>query len=303
MVDRAPRISIGLPVFNGEQFLEQAINSILAQTLTDFELIISDNASTDRTSDICRDCQARDSRIRYHRNETNIGGGNNYNLTFRMSRGRYFSFAAHDDIYAPQFLEKCVEILDKDSSVVLSQSIITEIDERGNALQVVSSEKGAFRKPHERFRALAGMDHHCQDICGLIRSDILRKTHLLLNYTDSDRTLLAEISLYGRFQRVPEPLFYKRIHPKMSTMAFPDYRGRMAWYIPGIKERIVFPNWLQFFHYVRVIAKAPISAAEQFKCYAYMLRWLVLETHGLRMAGDIKRAIKKTVGIRPRQIG
>jgi glycosyltransferase involved in cell wall biosynthesis len=300
MADKTPKISIGLPVFNGEQFLEAAVNSILGQTLTDFELLISDNASTDSTGEICRAFQARDSRIRYNCNESNIGGANNYNLTFSMSQGSYFCWAAHDDMYAPRFLAKCAEVLDQDPGVVLCHTIVTEIDEHDNSLGLINRERGAFPTAHERFRSLASLAHGCQDICGLIRSDVLRKTDLFLSYTDSDRTLLAELSLHGRFRQVPETLFYKRTHPKMSTKAFPDVSGRMAWYIPGIKGRMVFPSWQQFFHYLRVIAKAPIRAVEKRKCYSYMLRWLVLETHGFRMAGDIRRALKTIVGVGPR---
>ena len=298
MVDQIPKISIGLPVFNGGQFLEQAINSILSQTFTDFELIISDNASTDRTSEICRQYQAKDSRICYRRNETNIGAGKNFNLTFQVSRGKYFCWAGHDDFYATQFLEKCVEVLENDSNVVLCHTIIVEIDEDGKILQFINRQKGFSLDPYERFRGLAGLDHNCEDSSGLIRSDILRKTNLLLDYTDSDRTLLAEISLYGRFQRVSEPLFYKRIHSKMSTKEFPDWYDRMVWWSPENKDRIVFPHWLQFSHYVKIIAKAPIGLVQQAKCYIYLLRWFLPGNRGRWMAKDVINAFKKMLGIK-----
>jgi glycosyltransferase involved in cell wall biosynthesis len=297
MMEKPPKISIGLPVFNGEQFLEESINSILAQTFKDFELIISDNASTDRTNEICMDYQSSDTRIRYHRNETNIGGGNNANLTFRMSSGKYFRWAAHDDICAPKFLEKCAEVLDNDPSVVLCHTIIEVIDEHHTLLHVINREKGGYDKPHQRFRALASLDYDCEETSGLIRSDILKRTQLLRNYTDSDRTLLAEISLYGKYYQVLEPLFYKRIHPNMSTLVFPDWYGRMAWFIPGFKNQIVFPHWLQFFHYMKAIVGAPISITEKIKCYRYMLQWVFREYHGGWMRKDIKLAIKKVIQI------
>src|SRR5262249_60446249 len=104
--------SVGLPVFNGESYLESAITSVLGQTFEDFELIICDNASTDRTAEICNDYAARDSRIRYFRNPRNLGAAPNYNLAFSQARGRYFKWLAHDDRMRPSFLAKTVRVLD-----------------------------------------------------------------------------------------------------------------------------------------------------------------------------------------------
>ena len=118
-----PKVSIGLAVYNGERYLRQAIESILGQTYTDFELIISDNASTDSTQQICLEYAAEDGRISYHRNATNIGGANNENLTFRKAKAPYFRWAAHDDYVAPQLLERCVAILDTHPDVVLAYPI------------------------------------------------------------------------------------------------------------------------------------------------------------------------------------
>src|SRR5919112_5909956 len=102
-----PRVTIGLPVYNGERFLEQALDGLLAQTFTDFELIISDNASTDRTPEICQAYAARDSRIRYVRQPENIGAGPNHNILVPMARGEYFKWASHDDLYDPDLVAKC----------------------------------------------------------------------------------------------------------------------------------------------------------------------------------------------------
>ena len=119
MTQPTPRVSIGLPVYNGERFLARAIDSLLAQDFVDFELVISDNASTDGTGEISRDYAARDPRIRYHRNERNIGAVGNFNRTLDLASGEYFKWAAHDDWCAPQFLGRCVEVLDDDPSTVL----------------------------------------------------------------------------------------------------------------------------------------------------------------------------------------
>src|SRR6056297_227124 len=107
-VTGAPTVSICMPVHNGENFIADAIDSIVAQTFPDFELIVTDNASTDRTEPIVRDFARRDGRIRYVRNEENIGAAANYNLGYELSRGRYVKWAAHDDTLSPNFLERTV---------------------------------------------------------------------------------------------------------------------------------------------------------------------------------------------------
>ena len=100
-----PRVSIGLPIYNGENFLGDAVESLLAQTFTDFELVLVDNASTDGTAAMCERFVARDKRVRYHRNPQNIGGAPNFNLAFQLAdRAPYFKWAAHDDRHLPDFL-------------------------------------------------------------------------------------------------------------------------------------------------------------------------------------------------------
>jgi glycosyltransferase involved in cell wall biosynthesis len=123
------KVSIGLPVFNGENYLEAAVDSILAQTFKDFELIISDNASTDRTQEICQRYCGRDSRVRYFRSEQNHGAAWNFNRVFELASGEYFKWAAHDDMIAPDFLQKCVAVLDEDPTVVLCHSQVQFINE------------------------------------------------------------------------------------------------------------------------------------------------------------------------------
>jgi glycosyltransferase involved in cell wall biosynthesis len=277
-----PCVSIGLAVFNGENFIKEAIDSILAQTYQDFELIISDNASTDKTEEICLDYASRDSRIRYHRNSTNIGGANNENRTFQLSKGKYFRWAAHDDICAPELVSKFVAVLDQDPSIVLCYSMIIEIDEKGNPIRTVSQKKGESQSPHERFRDLAKKDHNCEATYGLMRSSVLKATRLQQNYTDSDRTLLCELSLYGKFFEVQESLFYKRYHQKNM---YTDMRARMAWFNPNLKGKPVFPYWMQFFDYIRSIKRTPITRKEKIWCNYYMFIWFL--GHGKNLIGDI----------------
>jgi glycosyltransferase involved in cell wall biosynthesis len=267
-----PYVSIGLAVFNGEKYLELAIESILGQTFSDFELIISDNASTDRTDEICKKYAAKDKRIRYSRNDSNIGGAANENQTFRLSQGKYFRWAAHDDICAPTLVEKCVRILDGNEAIVLCHSMVEAIDEKGRTKWTASFKQGSYDHPYQRFRAVS--DHHghnCEFIYGLIRSDILRKTRLQLFYTDSDRTLMSELCLMGKFYEIPEVLFYKRFHS--GNDVYKDWSGHMKWFFPEMKEKPVFPYCTQFFDYFVTIHRVKIHSYDRMRCYMTMVAW------------------------------
>jgi glycosyltransferase involved in cell wall biosynthesis len=282
VTDEVPRVSVGLAVFNGEPYLEEAIRSILSQTFEDFELILSDNASTDGTAAICRRFAAEDPRIRYYRNATNIGGANNENRTFALSRGPYFRWAAHDDVCAPELLERCVAILDRDPDVVVCFTQVVEIDHNGTRGRVNSRNNASSARPHERFAGIASSKDFCEETYGLIRSEVLRKTRLQQNYTGSDRTLLCELALYGRFYEVPEPLFFKRFHPKN---VYTDWRARMAWFDSSLEGRISFPFWAQLLDYFETIRRAEVPASVKRRCRLYMARWVV--EHARNLAKDV----------------
>jgi len=274
-----PQVSIGLPVYNGERFLREAIDSLLAQTLDDFELIISDNASTDGTQEICETYSTKDRRIRYYRSEANVGAGRNYNRVFELSSGTYFKWAAHDDVCAPEFLEKCVAVLERDPPVVLCYPMMIDIDEEGRNLgrryisHITRAERAASPKPYTRFRKLIKTDYTCEEIFGVIRADILRKTKLIQNYTDSDRTLLAELGLYGRFYEVPEVLFYHRLHKGMSTRVYSVWQERTAWFDPEKAGRPVFPLTRQMLEYFKSILRVRLRWHERPLCLTMMGLW------------------------------
>jgi glycosyltransferase involved in cell wall biosynthesis len=270
-----PRVSIGLPVFNGENYLLETLDSLLAQTYANFELIISDNASTDRTQEICRAYAAKDGRIRYCRNETNFGAARNYNQVFELSSGEYFKWAAHDDVCVPDFLVKCVSVLDRDPSIVLCYTRMIDIDEHGNHLRTTCGAAGANSlKPSERFRGLIQRRYHCAEVFGIIRSAILRRTPLISNYADCDRVLLAEIGLYGRFYEVPEVLFFHRIHPGASVKMYPGRVLRAEWFDPRLTGRVLFPRSRQFAEYLLAIERSSLTLDERVLCYLAMCGWL-----------------------------
>lgn len=268
-----PLVSIGLPVYNGEKYLALAIESVLAQTFQSFELLIADNASTDETQAICRSYANRDPRIRYFRHPTNLGAGFNYNFVFRQARGQYFKWLAHDDFIAPANLAACVEALSADASRVLAYTHHVDVDEAGTPIRTVARTKGQSDDVSARFWDLMEGGYTCEEVFGLVRSSVLGKTPLIADYTDSDRTLLGELSLHGKFQEVSQPLFFHRIHAESSVRQFPVFRERAAWFNPNLQGRLVLSAWRQFFQMLGAILRAPIGFRARLACYWQALRW------------------------------
>lgn len=273
-----------MPVYNGENYISQAIDSILAQTYENFELIISDNASTDKTESICRKYASKDQRIFYYRNKQNLGAAPNYNRVFELSRGKYFKWASHDDLCAPEFLERCVDVLEKDPSVVLCFSRTVVIDEHGQFLRSYSNNLDlSSTKPYERFK-----QYHCRlrsftacdPIFGVIRRNKFKTTSLIGNYISSDMTLLGELALLGKFYEVPEYLFSRRNHSQMSVQANYDWDKRILWFNPEKKGKLLFPHWSLFLSYISAINRVQINLYEKIKCYFFMNK-LFLEQRNL----------------------
>jgi glycosyltransferase involved in cell wall biosynthesis len=280
------QLSIGLPVYNGEKFITESINSILAQTFQDFELIICDNASTDKTEEICRAYAAKDERISYYRNEKNIGCARNFNRVFELSTGEYFKWLAYDDLHAPDFLQKCIDILDKDPSLVLCHSHAYHIDEQGKFLQNYDIKfKTDSPKPQERFQELL-TKHYCYQIYGVIRADAIRKTPPISSCAAADAIFLLRLSLLGRFYEIPEYLFFARTHPQQSLSMFwpnyllsnnnnpkkslsnlPDFYSYAVWFDSSNQSKILLPHWRVLGEILLSIWQAKIKWHEKLVCW------------------------------------
>jgi glycosyltransferase involved in cell wall biosynthesis len=303
--EACPLVTIGLPVFNGERHLRAALESLVAQSYRNLEILISDNASTDRTAAICREFAAADPRVRYSRNECNIGGFRNHDLLVERATGTYFMWAGHDDVRAPDCVRRCVEVLEREPDVVLCFTTSVTIDGEGIPIPARGTPPDASApRAADRFHDLIRMDHLIEPIYGLMRLDVLRKTPLLGQYPDSDRVLVAELALHGPFRRIPEPLFFRRDHPGRSTRLYPSRRMRMAWISPASGRSFALPHARQFVEYIRAIRRAPIGAGDRLRCLGYMAAWL--EINRKRLARDFigtAREFARTLGRRTRGPG
>lgn len=236
MSEPTPRVSIGLPVYNGADHIEDALRSFEAQTYEDYEVVVSDNASDDDTEKIVRDWAASDRRIRYHRSDANVGANRNYNRTFFLARGELFKWAAHDDTLHPDYLRRCVEVLDDEPTVVLVHSGTDYIGPDGEELvelargylgpdgfieKLLIDETAAValasEKPHVRFDAVVNKMTVFYDVFGVGRREAFRNTLLLRQYYGADKVFLAEMVLQGRLLRIPDVLFHRRCHASAST--------------------------------------------------------------------------------------
>jgi len=272
-----PRLSIGLPVYNGEDFLAESLDSLLGQTYEDFELIISDNASTDGTADICRGYAKQDSRIRYVRQPHNLGCAPNHNVLVQYARGDLFKWVSHDDLYGRELIERAIEALDEYPQVVLANCWTAMIDSSRTVTKAVryTLDTESPRAP-ERFRSML-FEKGGDDDGGVIRMEMLRRIRPYDSYYHSDRTLVTEMALQGPFYHVPDWLYFRRDHPKASIRAFTTARTNCTNLDPRRADRLRHPVVRLLgeyvLAYVTMIQRAPLSAADKRECYRHLVSW------------------------------
>lgn len=261
MADNKPLVSIGMPIYNEERYLPRALDSLLAQDYENFELIISDNASTDRTPEICLHYAAKDSRIRYYRNEVNIGSDENFNRVFKLSTGKYFMWAAADDWRKPTFISRCIEVLEEDPSVVLAYPLAILVDEEGKSHGIMPGRIDTRDWDSPFMRGILVVLGYIVGnmIYGLIRTDALKKTKLFRNTLASDIVLLFELSLIGKFAHISEPLFYRLRIRKGETMKERHRRWLEAIDPKNKGHRVYFPYRKLVWEHLNVALHAPLS--------------------------------------------
>ena len=291
-----PKVSIGMPVYNGQKFIKETLESILSQTFEDYELIISDNASTDDTGDICQSYASIDKRIRYVRNDNNIGAAKNYNQLVALARGRYFKWAAADDLIAPSYLWECVSILDQYPDVLIAHTAIGIIDEYGNHVKDYNDELHFLSEtPHERLNRYlfrkAGM---WNAICGLVRTECMRKTPLIGSYESSDKVLLGELVLRGKIYRISDRLFFRRSHPGQAGGAYkagPKARAEIAaWFDPLNKNKLILPVYARHtLSYLSSVYRVPMSFREKILCHFLVLKWVAYKSIWVRAQRKVKK--------------
>lgn len=286
-----PRVSIGLPVFNGENFLAEALAVHLGQSMGDLELIVSDNASTDGTETICRWFAARDDRIRYVRNPTNLGAAANYNQSLALARAPFFKWAAHDDLLEPDFLERSLAALEARPEAVLCITGARRIDAGGaELLRWTSPLHGTeAASPSTRFGAVVRTFYcHWTEIFGLARREALARTMGHRPFRGTDIALIAELALLGPFVRLDEPLFVHREHQtRYYNTADRDPDACLAWYDPRRQGDRVWHKWALYRSHLAAVRRHSLPAAERARCSARLLQSMLMWVNLKGLARDV----------------
>jgi glycosyltransferase involved in cell wall biosynthesis len=271
--NHVPLVTVGLPVYNGERFVASAIDALLAQTYRDFVLIISDNASTDRTAAICQQYVQQDSRVCYHRNPHNIGLSANFNRVFALGTTRYFKWATADDYVSPEMLGDAVNVLEADPSVVLCYSKTTLVDVVSGAMQTYEDQLNLMQEDAaERFIAFLnniGLSHQHQ---GVIRSEAIRRTAMLRDHVGSDINFLAELTLYGKFHELPRFQFFRRCHPESSSWNRASAAHQARRYHAAGVSRIRFNTWKKHLAYTRAILRSSCTPYQKARLLGVVAR-------------------------------
>jgi glycosyltransferase involved in cell wall biosynthesis len=267
------KVGIGMPVYNGERYIEESIKSNLNQSFEDFTLIISDNASTDRTQEICLDYAAKDKRIHYIHNPVNLGAAKNYSRCFDPSNCEYFRWSNADDLIEPKQIELCVNILESQPDTVLTYGKTMIIDEHGKLTSHYDDNLHLQQdSPADRFIAGLSSIGLSNILYGLIRKEQLAHTALLGNYIASDINLIIELTLYGKFHEIPEYLFSRRMHPQASSWDRSDEETQKAFWDTS-KKKLWFQQHRAVYEYFKAVHRAPIASAEKNRIYKYLLKF------------------------------
>lgn len=279
-----PTVTIGLPVYNGERHLAEALESLLAQTYTDFEIVLSDNASTDGTEEICRSFAERDGRIRYERAEENRGATWNFNHVVELARGRYFRWAAHDDAVAPTYLERCVEVLDRDPRVAISHTKVEQIDAAGDSMGIYEGPPARREDARSwvRFHDAALWPGRNHLIFGVMRRELLDRIPPYGAHANADGVLLARLSMLGTFVTVDEQLQRMRVHETQASSTYVsdqgaiDYRAWRDWIYGADATRRSFelPYWRIWAEHARsVVVVRGVPLLDRVRCVPTIPAW------------------------------
>lgn len=277
-------MTIGMPLYNGSDFVAAALDALLAQTYEPLEIVISDNASTDDSEAICRSYLARDPRIRYERSPLNRGLAWNFRQVMDMARGTYFMYAPHDDLFGPGYVASCVAALEADpgASYAFATSVLIDGDGARIGVEAV----------RQRY-ADAAPDVRCWDVLvvqgglnyyGVARRDVFRGIGRYPALPRGERIITAGLALAGRFVLLPPGDYLRRVHAGQITAVRHDRRAELAVVDPGRRGwRAAVPIVLAEYAlgYVAVAMRAPLRPTQRVRVLARIGRWLLGHVPGL----------------------
>lgn len=282
-----PRVSIGVPVYNGEAFIETALRSLLSQTFTDIEIVISDNASTDRTGEICGQIAREDHRVHYSRASANRGLVWNHRRALAMAKGEFFMYAPHDDWFAPGYVAACVEALEADPDISFAHAVTVLVDEGGTEIgRELTRQRMQDPSPSIRFwdvlTVQGGINWY-----GLTRRRLMQRIGRYEALPRSERIVLAELALWGPFALLPAGLYFRRIHGGQATALRHDRKAELRRLDPAkahgwrATTAAMLTEYVLLF--VGAVVRAPLSGRERVRSFGYLGRWILAKLPPFRL--------------------
>lgn len=285
-----PVVSIGMPAYNSERTIAESMDCLLAQDFTDFELIVSDNGSTDGTWSIVQAYAQRDPRVVAIRQPVNLGANGNYSAVARAARGRYFKWASSNDWCGPQFLSRCVAYLDSNPGVVLVSPRTRLFHESIHQGRDYDGDR-AFDQddPVERLMDVTSNLKLNNVMNGLVRLDALRRTRLIEHFRGADVVLVAHIAMLGKIALLDERQFGRRMEPETST-AMMDDAAIDRHHHPTRSARALFPHWRRTLGHLQSVFATDLRARAKLRALTWMFRLTLWNATGLRR--DLSDALR-----------
>ncbi len=268
-----PKVSVGIPVYNGSKSLERALNSILSQDYVNLEVVISDNCSTDNTQEIVLEYLARDRRVKYVRQELNLGATENFTKVFELTTGEYFMWAAADDFRSPEFVSSCLAHLQSDQSAVLCAPKIDGFISGLPEVRWTTSLKSFSDKTTVLSRYKETLKNFpAPAIYGLYKSSAVKNTAVFKKFMGSDLVFIQNLSIEGNFIDCKRTLFTYSGRENWNTTD-QDYKNifgkaRKPWYY--------LPFFVVIFQQLLGIRNSKVAPPVQFS----LIRILLLHQMG-----------------------
>jgi glycosyltransferase involved in cell wall biosynthesis len=277
----APEISIGMPTYNAETTVREAVGSVLDQTFANLELIICDNASTDGTWRIVEELARLDSRIVVVRRPVNIGANANYSDTFRRARGPYFKWASSNDVMDRVFLQTCVEYLEQHPDyTVACPSAWTFSGDLTNCSPYEGDNAYTDDDPVERVKQVTQRMRLNNALNGVIRTEALRKTALIEHYIGADVVLVGQLALLGKIALLDQRLFYRRMDAASAT-ALKSWQEVVAHHYPSPSGRATLPTWRSHWGWCKTVFLLPLTVGARLRIMQWCLRRMIWQRRAL----------------------
>jgi glycosyltransferase involved in cell wall biosynthesis len=278
---------VGVPVFDGERYLAETLEALLAQDYRDLVVVVSDNASSDGTRAICEDFAARDPRVEYHREEVNRGGAWNFTRVLELARTELFAWNAADDVAAPGHLSRCVAALDAHPQAPLAYDRVRLIGPDSDVIGELGDEDLDLTAPRPSARLEHFLVRQAVHIeYGVWRTEFLRAIGGEPEIRGGDVVLGARLLLRAPAVKVPEQLFFSRRHPEQGSAL--EGLAQVQENRPDARFRLTFPQTRILVELVRSVLAAPLPPAERRRCLRAVVRaWAVPRRRSY--ASDVKQ--------------